>query len=251
MEPVAKIKNLSVAFSDRLALNDVNFTLPSREITVLIGPSGSGKTTFLRAINRMNELYHGCTTTGSLEFKLNGKWIDILVDTLNLADLRRRAAMVFQTPYVLPLSIKKNFTVPLKLTLHLRKAEIRERMERALQDADLFEEVKDRLHENALHLSGGQQQRLCLARALAMNPDLLLLDEPTASLDFRATRKIEKLLLDLKARYTIVAVSHSLGQTSRIADRSIILREGRIAEVVDRTQLHDPNRLQKIVEEIF
>lgn len=251
MEPVIEINNLTVAFGSRTALRSVNALCMPGELTVIIGPSGSGKTTLLRAINRLNELFAGCRTEGGVRLRLVDGWIDAYREPVHVAELRRRAAMVFQSPNVLPVSIEKNFAIPLKLLLHLSKKQMRERMERSLQDAELFDEVKDRLRDGALTLSGGQQQRLCLARAMALDPEILLLDEPTASLDFRATRKIEELILRLKKRYTIVAVSHSLGQTSRLADRCLILREGRITDEVDRKQLHIPERFQRLVEDLF
>jgi phosphate transport system ATP-binding protein len=159
--------------------------------------------------------------------------------------------MVFQAPNVLPLSIERNFTLPLRHALALSRDAARERMQRALVEAELFDEVRDRLHANAMTLSGGQQQRLCLARALALQPSVLLLDEPTASLDFRATAKSEGLLLRLKARYTIVAVSHSLGQTSRLADRCLVLRDGRSSAPIAGSELRDPARLRQLVDEAF
>ncbi len=251
MEPVVEIRALSVSFSGRPVLREINASFLPGQISVIIGPSGSGKTTLLRGINRLNELFPGCLTTGSVRLKLGGRWGEAYGEGMDVAVLRRRAAMVFQTPHVLPVSIEKNFSVPLKVTLHLSKRDARDRMERSLREAELFDEVKDRLRHSALTLSGGQQQRLCLARALALDPEILLLDEPTASLDFRATRRIEELLLRLKDRYTIIAVSHSLGQTSRLADQCLILRDGVVAERADRAALHDPAHIQRMVEEIL
>jgi phosphate transport system ATP-binding protein len=158
--------------------------------------------------------------------------------------------MVFQTPHVLPLSIEKNLSLPLRHVARLDRTETRDRIERSLRDAGLFEEVKDRLFESALSLSGGQQQRLCLARALALEPDFLLLDEPTASLDIRATRRIEELLLELKERYTIVAVSHGLSQARRLADRVVVLGEGKVLERLDRRELSEPDVLERLLDEV-
>jgi phosphate transport system ATP-binding protein len=255
MEPVVgpgvEMRDFGVWFGDRAILRELNLALRPGELTVIIGHSGSGKTTLLRAINRLNALFPDYRTAGLLRLRLDGKLIDVNDGALDATELRRRAAMVFQTPNVLPVSIRRNITLPQRLALGVDKARATQRREQALRDVQLFEEVKDRLHENALKLSGGQQQRLCLARALALEPDILLLDDPTASLDFQATRGIERLLADLKTRYTILAVSHSLAQTSRLADRCLILREGRIVEEVDRSQLHQAERFQKLVEDVF
>jgi len=246
-----RMRNLSVFFKDRCVLSDLNLDLQENQITVIVGPSGSGKTTLLRAINRLNELYPGCRTSGSVSLLLDGGQVDIYREVNDISQLRRQAAMVFQSPRVLPVSIEKNLLLPLELTTRFGKEEISRRVERSLKAAELFDEVKDRFRENALTLSGGQQQRLCLARALALEPSYLLLDEPTASLDFRSSRKIEDLLIKLKESYTIVAVSHSLGQASRIADQVVVLREGLISEQVDRKRLQDPTHFLRTMEENF
>ena len=250
-EPAIEIRDLTVAFRGRTVLHGVNLAVPSGGITVIIGPSGSGKTTLLRAINRLNECFTGCVTTGCVSLAFGGRRADVYRGECPLPELRRRAAMVFQSPNVLPTSIERNFTIPLRAVLGCSRDEARGRMTRALQEALLYDEVKDRLGDPALTLSGGQQQRLCLARALALEPTILLLDEPTASLDFRATRRIEDLLRRLQERYTVVAVSHSLGQTRRIADHVAVLREGRIAQTFDRSALADAALFQALVEEVF
>jgi phosphate transport system ATP-binding protein len=159
--------------------------------------------------------------------------------------------MVFQTPAVLPFSIRKNLNMPLRVTLGMAGTALAERVEWALQEVSLWDEVKDRLHDAATTLSGGQQQRLCLARVLALEPQILLLDEPTASLDFRAAGRIEELLLKLKEKYTILAVSHSLSETRRLADRVCVLREGHIVQELDRERLHDPAAFHWLVEAAF
>lgn len=246
-----EIRHLSVSFNGRQVLSDLNLDLDERRINIIVGPSGSGKTTLLRAINRLNELYPACRTSGTVALELEGRRTDIYRDVRDVTKLRRQAAMVFQTPHVLPVSIEKNITLPLRLTTGLSKEEIHTRLERCLRDTELFTEVQDRLGESALTLSGGQQQRLCLARAIALNPFYLLLDEPTSSLDFRASRKIETLLMKLRDTYTIVAVSHSLGQASRLADRVIVLRDGRISEQIGREDLHDPEHFLRTMEENF
>jgi phosphate transport system ATP-binding protein len=251
VEPVARFLDFSVSFAGQSVLHKIRLALEPRRITVVIGPSGSGKTTLLRALNRLNEFYPECTCEGALHVRLGGVWTDLQGSEVDVATLRRRVAMVFQAPNVLPVSIERNLVLPLRLAGGLTRADARARIEPALRAADLFDEVKDRLHADARELSGGQQQRLCLARALALEPEILLLDEPTASLDFRAARRIEELLLRLKERYTILAVSHSLGQASRLADHCVILRDGRVVEQIDRDELRRPGRFRRLVEESF
>jgi len=245
------IRDLSVAFSGKKVLSSVNLTLCPGELAVIVGPSGSGKSTLLRAINRLNEFFPGCRTRGEVRVRLDGRWGNVYDNFLPLPELRRKAGMVFQTPAVLPFSIRKNLTMPLKTTLGIAGRELAERIERALREASLWEEVKDRLDDAATTLSGGQQQRLCLARALALEPQILLLDEPTASLDFRAARKIEQLLTSLKVRYTVLAVSHSLGQTRRLADKVYVLREGVIGQEISGACLQDPKTFEKLIEDAF
>ncbi len=177
--------------------------------------------------------------------------LDVYANGIPLTELRRRVGMVFQAPNVLPLSIFKNLALPLKLVLGLGKQEIPQRVEDALQSAHLWEEVKDRLQDQATTLSGGQQQRLCLAHALALQPDVLLLDEPTASLDFRAALKIEDLLLDLKEKYTIIAVSHSLSQARRLADVVVVLREGQIMKAFSGQEFSEHQVRETLLEEFF
>ena len=251
MEPVARFEDFTVRFGGQPVLHQIRLALEPRRITVVIGPSGSGKTTLLRTLNRLNELYPDCASEGTLHVRLGGVWTDLQRSDVDLATLRRRVAMVFQTPNVLPVSIERNLVLPLRLAGGLTRADARTRIEPALRAADLFDEVKDRLHADARELSGGQQQRLCLARALALEPEILLLDEPTASLDFRAARRIEELLVRLKERYTILAVSHNLGVASRLADHCVILRDGRVVEQIDHDELRRPGRFRRLVEESF
>lgn len=251
MDPVVTIDHLTVRYGDRVAVRDVNLRIRPGEISVLIGPSGSGKSTLLRAVNRLNDLVPECRTEGAIRIRLGDGWTDVYGADVDLPGLRRRAAMVFQTPNLLPVSVRKNLALPLRLACGLRPDEIEQRIRRALADVRLLDELEGRLDRSALELSGGQQQRLCLARALTLDPDVLLLDEPTASLDFRATAKIENLLAGLKRRYTILAVSHSLGQTSRLADRCLILRDGALVEDIDRDGLHESQRFQRLVEDVF
>jgi len=250
-EPTVAVSGLTIHFAGKAVLEEVNLTLRRGQLTVIVGPSGSGKTTLLRSINRLNECFPYCRTEGIVRLQLDGRNGNIYEDFLSLAELRRRVGMVFQTPAVLPFSIRKNLTMPLGVTLGLTGAAAAERLERALREVSLWDEVKDRLNDPASTLSGGQQQRLCLARVLALEPQVLLLDEPTASLDFRAAGRIEELLLKLKEKYTILAVSHSLSETRRLADRVCVLREGRIVKELERQHLSDPAVFQQLIEAAF
>ena len=245
------VKNLSVDFSGRTVLNNVSFSSVPGEITVIMGPSGSGKSTLLRAINRLNEIHPQCRTRGSIRLELDGQERDVYGDVYSLPDLRRRVGMLFQTPSVLPFSIEKNLTLPLRVVAGLKSSELRERMECALKEAALWDEVRARLQDPASTLSGGQQQRLCLARVLALGPEILLLDEPTASLDFKAAAGVENLLLELKTRYCILAVSHSLSQAQRLADRILVLREGEVVQVLRKRDMEDPGVLRRLLEVVF
>lgn len=250
-DAVIVTEDLSVAFSGKKVLDGIHLAIRPRELTFIAGPSGSGKTTLLRAMNRLNELFPNCTTTGSVELRLDGRSHDIHDGRFSLSDLRRKVAMVFQTPAVLPFSVRKNLAMPLNVTMGCTGADAAVRMERALREVTLWEEVKDRLDAPAATLSGGQQQRLCLARALVLEPRVLLLDEPSASLDFKAREQIESLLLRLKETITVVAVSHSLSQVRRLADRLHILREGRLAGEFLRNQLMEPDILVDLIEKLF
>jgi len=250
-EDAMVIENLTVGFSGKTVLNEISMQLRRGELTIIVGPSGSGKSTLLRSINRLNEFFPACRTAGSVCIRLDGQYTDVYKDSLPLPELRRKVGMVFQTPGVFPFSIEKNLTMPLRATLGMKGGELKARVESVLRDVSLWEEVRNRMHDNAQTLSGGQQQRLCIARVLALEPGIILLDEPTASLDFRATRNIEELLLELKKQYTILAVSHSLSQTRRLADRVFVLNDGRIVHELDRFHLQDRDVFQKLIEEIF
>ncbi len=202
MTLAARIRRLSVAFHERTILHDITLDIPAEGITVLLGRSGSGKTTFLRALNRLNECLPGCRTSGEAELRLGGELRPIYAGRTGeaaLSDLRRRVGMVFQTPNILPASIRQNMLLPLQLATAFPASEWRERMERSLTEVGLWHDVSSRLREPASILSGGQQQRLCLARTLALEPEILLLDEPTASLDPATTHTIENLLLKLRS----------------------------------------------------
>jgi phosphate transport system ATP-binding protein len=246
-----EIAGLTVKFGGRVALREVDLSIPSRCLTVVIGPSGSGKTTLLRSLNRLNECFAGCSTEGTIRIRIGNRWVDAYRDKQPLTELRRRVGMVFQTSNVLPCSIEKNLTLPLLRVLGVSKREAPAHVERTLRDVGLWEEVRDRLNHAATTLSGGQQQRLCLARTLVLDPEVLLLDEPTSSLDFRSARSIEQLLLRLRASYTIVAVSHSLSQTRRLADRVVVLSDGGVTKRLMREDLRDPGTFQQLLEEVF
>jgi len=193
MSAAITIDGLSVSFGGRQALAGVDLEVPAGEVTVLLGRSGSGKTTLLRAVNRLNECLPGCATSGRVRLLLGSGPVDAYAPETEVEDLRRRVGMVFQTPGVLPMSVEKNLLLPLRLVLGLKGPEARERVRLSLAEVGLWDEVGQRLGADARTLSGGQQQRLCLARALALEPEVLLLDEPTASIDYQSSRIIEDL----------------------------------------------------------
>ncbi len=249
-ETAITMTNLSVGFSGRTILENISMDVPKHSITMIIGPSGSGKTTLLRAVNRLNEEFTGCSAAGSMKIFFSDAAVEVY-DGLTPNELRRRVGMVFQSPNVFPFSIQKNLLAPLRVIHSMGRKERHQRMEHVLREVELWDEVCDRLNDNALTLSGGQQQRLCLARALALSPEVLLLDEPTASLDVRSARKIEELLVKLKEHYTILAVSHSIRQVKLIADRVIILSEGRIVRSLEHRDFHNPGLLEELIEEFF
>ncbi|XPV75114.1 MAG: phosphate ABC transporter ATP-binding protein [Desulfovibrio sp.] len=233
MPPVISINNLSVAFENGPVVSNVNMHIKQNELTVLVGRSGSGKSTLLRAINRLNESLvghatQGCTTEGDIHVQLSDTTLDVYSPKTDLEQLRSRVGMVFQTPNVLPVSIARNLLLPQKLVKGTTGDDAQRVMEQVLDDVGLLAEVKDRLDQPAATLSGGQQQRLCLARTLALKPEILLLDEPTASVDYRSAELIEELLLKLAPTLPMLVVSHSLSQTQKLADRVILMREGKI-----------------------
>lgn len=250
-EPILKVEDLTVRFGGKTVLEGLNLHIRPGELTMAVGPSGSGKTTLLRAVNRLNEEYPQCETQGRVRVRLGSTWQDCYEKGFPLSELRLRVGMVFQHPNVLPFSIHKNVALPLRISLGLEKDEVKRRVRQSLEDVWLWDEVKDRLNDSALTLSGGQQQRLCLARVLALDPSILLLDEPTASLDFKATRKIENLFQSLKDRYATLAVTHSLGQMRRLADRVLVLRDGMIVSSLSRADTLDEKCSQDIMEEYF
>ncbi|MFO7874988.1 MAG: phosphate ABC transporter ATP-binding protein [Desulfovermiculus sp.] len=229
-------QSLSVGFGRQQALDKVDLQAIQGEVTVLLGRSGSGKTTFLRSLNRLNDELGG-RTKGSVSLWLDGQLREVFAPDMDPIWLRRRVGMVFQTPNLLPTSIAKNILTPLKLVLKLDKAAREVQMQKVLKQTQLWDEVCDRLEAPALSLSGGQQQRLCLARTLALKPQILLLDEPTASLDFRATRHIEELLLELAETYPMIIVSHSPGQAERLADAVAVFSQSRVVQELTKGEI--------------
>ena len=225
--PVISAKNLNLWYGDFKALKHISLDVGEREITALIGPSGCGKSTFLKTLNRMNDLVPGVRIEGDV--RLKGQ--DIFARDMELTDLRRRVGMVFQKANPFPMSIYDNITYGPKLHGVRNKAELDELVESSLRGAALWDEVKDRLKKSALGLSGGQQQRLCIARALAVEPEVLLMDEPTSALDPISTSKVEELATELKENYTIVMVTHNMQQAARISDKTAFFLLGELVEM--------------------
>jgi phosphate transport system ATP-binding protein len=221
-----RVSDLSFSYRGHPILKDVKANFEESAITAIVGPSGTGKSTFLMTINRLWENVPGAAMSGRVEIKFNGIFKDIYERSYAPSHLRKQVGMVFQKPNPLPMSVYRNVAFPLKLDNQKDHEVIAWKVEEALRKAYLWEEVKDRLNHSALALSGGQQQRLCIARALTLEPQVLLLDEPTSSLDEKAGRIIEELLLHLKERLTILAVSHYLEQVGRIADHVVRISEG-------------------------
>ncbi|KAF0189435.1 MAG: phosphate transport system ATP-binding [Desulfobulbaceae bacterium] len=223
-----RVSNLSFSYNGREILRDTSVAFPEHAITAIVGPSGSGKSTFLMTLNRLWEELPRCTMSGRVEMLLNGVHQNIYAPDCGMEALRRRVAMVFQMPNPLPMSIFKNVAFPLQLAGEKDKRTIRRRVEETLRDVRLWDEVKDRLAGSALSLSGGQQQRMCMARAMILRPEILLLDEPASSLDQKAAEAIEQLLVRWKHHCTILIVSHYLDQVKRIADNVVELRDGQL-----------------------
>jgi len=221
------VKDLNFYYSNKKqALININIPIKEKVVTALIGPSGCGKTTFLRCLNRMHDLYPGNRYEG--EIILDGK--NILEKGLDLIKLRSKIGMVFQKPTPFPMSIHDNIAFGLKLMGIKSRGEISGRVEKALKDSAIFDETKDRLHESALSLSGGQQQRLCIARAVAVEPEVILMDEPCSALDPVATAKIEDLMTDLKQNYTVVIVTHNMQQAARVSEYTGFFMMGEVVE---------------------
>ena len=227
-EEAASVEALdfSVFYREKEAVRKVGLRIPPGLVTAIIGPSGCGKSTLLRAMNRMNDLVPGCRTEGELRFR--GQ--DVHSPEVDVVALRRRVGMVFQKPNPFPKSVFDNVAYGPRLHGRPRRGELEETVERSLVAASLWDEVKDRLKESAIGLSGGQQQRLCIARALAVDPEILLMDEPTSALDPRATLRIEDLIDELRGRYTIVVVTHNMQQAARVSDWTAFMYEGVLVE---------------------
>ena len=226
------IKNMDLYYSDFHALKNINMNIPAKEITAFIGPSGCGKSTLLKSLNRMNDLVEGCKITGDL--LLDGEQIN---EMKNVNLLRKRVGMVFQKPNPFPMSIYDNIAYgPRTHGIH-NKSKLDEIVEDSLRKAAIWDETKDSLKKSALGMSGGQQQRLCIARALAVQPEVLLMDEPTSALDPISTSKIEDLALKLKEQYTIVMVTHNMQQAVRISDKTAFFLLGEMVEMGDTEQL--------------
>lgn len=220
------VENLNLHYGENHALKNVNMEIADHAITAFIGPSGCGKSTFLRCLNRMNDLVEGCRVEGKVI--LDGE--DIYDKRVDTTLLRKKVGMVFQQPNPFPMSIYDNIAYGPRLHGIKNKKELDEIVERSLQGASIFEEVKDRLHKSALGLSGGQQQRLCIARALAVSPEVLLMDEPTSALDPISTLKIEELMETLKKKYTVVIVTHNMQQAARVSDDTAFFLVGEVVE---------------------
>ena len=238
-------KNLNFFYGDNQALFDVTLEIPENEIMAFVGPSGCGKSTFLRTLNRMNDTIEGARVEG--EVIIDGR--DIYDPKMDVVGLRRRVGMVFQKSNPFPKSIFENVAYGIRINrLYESKSELDDRVEKALRDAALWEEVEDRLSTPALGLSGGQQQRLCIARALAIQPEVILMDEPASALDPIATKKIEELVVELKNDYTIAIVTHNMQQAARVSDRTAFFMLGKLIEA-NPTERMFTNPEQQLTED--
>lgn len=226
------IHNANLYYGDFHALKNINLDIPEKKITAFIGPSGCGKSTLLKSLNRMNDLVEGCKITG--DFLLDGENI---YGEMDINQLRKRVGMVFQKPNPFPMSIYDNIAYGPRTHGIRNKVQLDEIVEKSLRDAAIWDEVKDRLNKSALGMSGGQQQRLCIARALAVEPEVLLMDEPTSALDPISTAKIEDLAMELKDKYTIVMVTHNMQQATRVSDKTAFFLLGEVVEYDDTEKL--------------
>ncbi len=234
--PVIEARNLDVYYGDDQALTDVSAAIPEHRVTAIIGPSGCGKSTFLRSVNRMNDRIDGCHVDGELLF--HGK--NIYDEDVDPVGLRRRIGMVFQKPNPFPKSIYDNVAYGLRIQGKADEVDLEAEVERALRSAALWDEVNDQLDASGLELSGGQQQRLCIARAIAPDPEVILMDEPASALDPVATAKIEDLISDLAREYTVVIVTHNMQQAARISDKTaVFLTGGELVEFDDTQQIFE------------
>ena len=233
MSDIMTVQGLDLWYGDHQALHDISMNIPEKSITALIGPSGCGKSTFLKTLNRMNDLIPGVKITGDVRYREQ----DIFAPGTDVNELRREIGMVFQKPNPFPMSIYDNIAYGPRTHGIKNRAKLDEIVEKSLRGAAIWDEVKDRLKKNALGLSGGQQQRLCIARALAVEPEVLLMDEPTSALDPISTSKIEELAMQLKEQYTIVIVTHNMQQAVRISDRTAFFMLGALVECDDTERL--------------
>ncbi|MGB4782643.1 phosphate ABC transporter ATP-binding protein PstB [Candidatus Methylomirabilis sp.] len=240
-EPMIEIRKLTLKYGEKLALQDISLDIPKHQVTAFIGPSGCGKTTLLRCLNRMNDLIDGVTVSGTI--RIGGA--DIHDPALEITELRQRVGMVFQKSNPFPKTIYDNVAYGPRILGVRGQSTLNEIVERSLRAAALWNEIQDRLHTSALSLSGGQQQRLCIARAIAVEPEVLLMDEPCSALDPIATGKIEELMADLKQQYTIVIVTHNMQQAARVSDYTAFLYLGQLIEYDLTRQLFvKPSRKQ-------
>lgn len=241
MEPLFKIRNLNLYYGDFQALKSIDMDIPKNKVTALIGPSGCGKSTFIRCLNRMNDLIDVARIDGSIKYfeeEANG-------DNYNVIELRKKVGMVFQNPNPFPMSIYDNVAYGPRQQGLKDKEKLDELVTKSLKQAALYDEVSDRMLNSAMGLSGGQQQRLCIARALAMEPEVILMDEPTSSLDPIATQKIEDLINDLKQYYTIIIVTHSMQQAARISDFTAFFYMGELREIGETDMIFKAPKLKQ------
>ena len=233
MSDIMTVQGLDLWYGDHQALHDISLNIPEKSITALIGPSGCGKSTFLKTLNRMNDLIPGVKITGDVRYRDQ----DIFAPGTDVNELRREIGMVFQKPNPFPMSIYDNIAYGPRTHGIRSKAKLDEIVEKSLRDAAIWDEVKDRLKKSALGMSGGQQQRLCIARALAVDPEVILMDEPTSALDPISTSKIEDLAVELKKKYTIIMVTHNMQQAVRVSDKTVFFLLGEVIESGDTEKL--------------
>ena len=238
------VTNMNLHYGDFHALKNINIDIPENQICAMIGPSGCGKSTFLKSINRMNDLVEGCKIDGQMQLRGENGFEDIYGD-MDVNHLRKRVGMVFQQPNPFPMSIYDNIAYGPRTHGIKNRHKLDAIVEKALKQAAILEEVKDRLNKSALGLSGGQQQRLCIARALAVEPEVILMDEPTSALDPISTSRIEDLAIELKKEYTIVMVTHNMQQATRISDKTAFFLLGELIEYGDTEQLFSMPKQKK------
>lgn len=238
------VTNMNLHYGDFHALKNINIDIPENQICAMIGPSGCGKSTFLKSINRMNDLVEGCKIDGQMQLQGENGFEDIYGD-MDVNHLRKRVGMVFQQPNPFPMSIYDNIAYGPRTHGIKNRHKLDAIVEKALKQAAIWEEVKDRLNKSALGLSGGQQQRLCIARALAVEPEVILMDEPTSALDPISTSRIEDLAIELKKEYTIVMVTHNMQQATRISDKTAFFLLGELIEYGDTEQLFSMPKQKK------